>query len=870
VRRGYRKLESSIIDNLSSQSTLVVRTRPKEDETCLGFLARLAEINSYCSPLWILNAAHLDGQVHRLVFRKRSIRINERLTKLMQVDAEEIEHLFYQSNPDRYAVKFFDHDIEPYLLRLDRQRVCVECLKQSNYCRKQWDYAAVTCCPVHNVLLIENCQACGESLTSFRGYVSKCRCGFEWRMSKVTRLPDLECRVSLLLYRAFGLPGLPQIRLPKNNPLIDLSLTSLLNALLIVTLSQERRWSNRVIFLRNNDILQTHRSLVAAFSVYENWPANFHRFLEDLFRANSPRQKKTLRSIFGLVYSQLYRADVQDDELRKLLRPEFEKCIVNLSGQSYLCSPKWFAQRGHSSFLSITRVSRILSLDPIVVNALISSGKLAAVMTSSGRRRQFVVQTESVERLRAQKQGYLSLKAASKVLGVSQANVLKLVENSMVPIAEGTSLEDRWKFNEASLQEFVRKVRSKTLPLEQTPNRLRDFNGVLDTVTVQLSKINWGIQNLVNDILRCDLKPRKIVKLGHGLSGLRFVRQEIEAYVQEKLSRSPQLKIAGGVMGGHGFKARALYLFARKGLIKTTDEVNGGVRCKLITGEAIEDFKSQYTSARLLAFENGTSIEFLVQSLKSRNVTPVSGRSIDGGPHYIFRRSDVAGLNLREVITSDPVLRIDRRPKIHSIGIEETAKILKLTKRTICNLVADGVLRPYAEDPEVKRRYRFNRTYIERHIGQFADLTDLLSLKAAAEQLETTIKALRARWMKTGYLPYIISKDGKKRFLRKSDVRQIAAFMETVVNRSEGAAFLGVSYQEINELVRRGLVRKVANPYPRAIPIILISKSDLEKFRGNTKHDRNHEKSLSSHRLTPRRQKLILAGLRDRSVRSYR
>lgn len=868
MHRAFQELTSPKIDNLSSQSTLVVRSRPKEDETYLGFLVRLAEINSYDTPLWILQAADLGWKIHRLVSRKGLIRINKQLAELTQVKAEALERLPYQSTPDGRSVKFFQHDIEPYLLRLDRERLCVECLKESNYCRKQWQFAAVTCCPIHKVLLIDECPACGESMTWFRGQVSKCHCGFEWRMSKVTRLPESECRVSLLLYRAFALPGLPQIRLPKKNPLIDLSVSSLLNALLVVAMSQERRWTNRLVFLRKHTILETHRSLVAAFSVFEHWPSNFHHFLNDLFRARSSGEKKTLRSIFGLVYRRLYSSPLRDNELAKLLCPEFEKYILGLSNQSYLCSARWFKQRGHSAYVSRTSVSRILSLDQTAVDALISSGRLAAVVDKSGARRQFVVQAESVERLKLQKRRYLSLKAASKGLGISQVNVLKLVEHSLVRIAEGASMDDRWRFDANILQQFVKRIRSRTVPLEESSKHLRDFNGVLDTATVQLSKINWGIQNFVNDILNCRITPRKISKGEHGLSALRFARQEVEAYVRERLSHSPRLKIVGGVMG-HGFKARSLYQFARKGLIKTKDELKAGVTYRLITREAIEDFKSKYIGAGILAFEAGTSIEFLVESLKSQNINPVSGRSIDGGPQYIFRRSDLAGLNLRRVIAASPILR-SRRPKIYSVGVEQAARILDLNKKTISTLVADGILRPYANDQNGNCGYRFNRTYIERHKAQFPDLTDLLSLRAAAERLEITIKILRERWMKTGYLPYVVSKDGNKRFLCKSNVDQIAGFMAKVVNRSEAAAFLGVSYQDINKLVHKGLVRKIANPYPKAISNILISKSDLDKLRGNTKHARNHARSLSSHRLTPRRQKLVLAGLRDRSVKSYR
>ncbi|MFY9622492.1 MAG: helix-turn-helix domain-containing protein [Pyrinomonadaceae bacterium] len=856
---------------MSSQSTLVIRTRPKTDETYLGFLIRLAEINSYDTPVWILQAANLDWKMQRLVSRERLIRINEALAELTQVEAEELERLPYQSNPKKYSVKFFDHEIESYLLVFKRQRVCVECLRESNHCRKQWEFSAVTCCPIHKVLLIEKCPACGKAMTWFRRHVSKCRCGFDWRESKVTRLPEAQCRVSLLLYRAFGLPGLPRIRSTKRNPLIDLGLSSLLNALLILAMSQERRWSNRLIFLRKNTVLENHQRLVSAFSVFENWPDNFHRFLDDLSRGKSSTEKKNLRSTFGLVYNKLYRSPSCDDELGKLLRPEFEKYILQLSDQSYLCSPRWFVQRGYSACLSRTSVSRILSLDQTAVDALISSGKLAAVVDKSGVRRQFVVQAESVERLKLQKRRYLSLKAASKVLGVSQVNVLKLVETSLITVAEDASMNDRWRFDANILQQFIKKMHCRTVPLTEGAKRLRDFNGVLDTVIVQLSKINWGIHSFVNDILSGHITPRKIFKGEHGLSALRFARQEVEAYVQEKLSHcaDPLLKIDGGVMG-QGFKARALYLFARKDLIKTKDELKAGVTYRLITREAIEDFKSKYIGAGILAFGAGTSIEFLVQSLKSQDVTPVSGRSIDGGPQYIFRRSDLAGLNLRRVIAANPILRSDRRPKIYSVGVEQAARILDLNKKTICNLVADGILRPYANDQDGKRGYRFNRTYIERHKEQFPDLTDLLSLRAAAERLEITIKILRERWMKTGYITYVLSKDGNKRFLCKSDVEQIADFMATVVNRSEAAAFLGVSYQNINELVRKGLVRQVANPYPKAISNMLISKSDLDKSRDNAKHARNHERSLSSHRLTSRRQKLILAGLRDRSVKSYR
>ena len=58
-RPPQRSQEQLIPDQLSAGGSLVIRARPKEDESYLGFLIRLAELNAYETPFRIIQAARL-------------------------------------------------------------------------------------------------------------------------------------------------------------------------------------------------------------------------------------------------------------------------------------------------------------------------------------------------------------------------------------------------------------------------------------------------------------------------------------------------------------------------------------------------------------------------------------------------------------------------------------------------------------------------------------------------------------------------------------------------------------------------------------------------------------------------------------------
>ena len=862
--RPLQRSQELIPDQLSADGSLVIRARPKEDESYLGFLLRLAEINSFDTPYWILKIMGAGASTFRTYSAVASLRLSLRLASLSKLSVKDLGHLYNNPVPGKYLVSFFDHPVPPYLLRAGHPRVCPRCLSQSQYCRKQWDFFAITSCPIHQIMLFEECPGCRKPITWFRKSVCHCRCGTDWRQTQTARLSKSDIVVSQLIYKEFRLPC-PQIQKPKdNNPLYNVDLLSLLSALFLITSQQEGCNADTVgkhIFPGRTSA-EIHRRLLTAFSIFDHWPVNFHGFLDQLTAARGPKKTASgVRESFGPLYQRLYDQKYLPAVLGDILRKEFENYVLKRWDHGYVCSHQWFKLRGCGKYISRKDASAILKLDAFRLDKLISKGKLKGVIRSSGRRRMFLIEAASVETLKNERERYLPLKKASKLLGIKQLDVLRLVDNSLLNAARGPSIDnhDSWQFEEATINKFLSTVFSKIVKSHPRMRKdLRGLNDVSRSLTITLSSVGWGVQHLVEDILQGVVIPRAEASSKNGLARLLFCKQEIQQYLKTKLTGKLHETFKLETEGiGLPLKSRTLHFLARKKLIETRVKTHKGLRCRLITRKAILNFTSKYVAAGSVAREVGTRTEHLIQVLKSYKIYPISGPSIDSGPQYFLRRTDLAVLNPKDLVIALPVLRQDKRKRSHTVDSQGAAKILSLTRGAIVGLVRNGTLKPYSESGKTGDGYLFNRTYVERLRGQFSDLTNLVSPTVAAEILQLAKTKLYKRWIRTGYLRYETSTDGKMRFLIKSRVDQIADFMNSIVTRAEAAALLGVPWWHIERFAHKGLLKPIRNPYPRAYWNIIYLRADVENLRGTRKVVA--KKKVSNSRLSIRKRNLILS-----------
>jgi hypothetical protein len=456
-----------------------------------------------------------------------------------------------------------------------------------------------------------------------------------------------------------------------------LGLSSFLGALFFISIHQKEDLGG-AYSLAQMSIPDFHEAMLKAFSVFESWPINFRTFLDKQCSKNKlAKSTNGLLNRFGSFGRQLYRANYLPDTIGQILRCEFERCVVENWEQGPISAPHWFRLRGAGKYMTRKKAAAILNVSPCTIEGLISDGTLkATVLRRRPKQRLFLVEAKSVENHRERCYGSLSLKDASQILGLTQANVSGLVESSFLASTKDTSGGPAYRFDEMTINGLLRSVLSKALKSTSPENSgLRDFGNVLERLTVRLASTRWGIHTFIKDILSGWIRPRSEWPDETGFRRLRFSQRDVAQYQKKKLACEREHGyIIVAKTATLGFRPSALYFLARKGLIRTKSVTRKGAKVRIITREAVLGFQSKYFTARALARETGTSIEFVVPALISYGVRPVSGISVDGGPLYIFKREDIEKFRLKDI---KALPRKGRKYRLsHPVDSDEAAKIL--------------------------------------------------------------------------------------------------------------------------------------------------------------------------------------------------
>lgn len=392
---------------------LLVRPRPRSDESFAGYVLRLTERNGYQTPSWILEVSDLQyKQPHKscfLIHGKREILTP--LARLIGVDVDYLARLTYPCLPrtehtDLYD--FFGQPVRQYLIRPDRPRVCPGCLSESQHCRRVWEFTAVTTCPNHKRLLISECPRCNKRIPWARKSVTLCPCEFDLRQSPAAHASEHELKLSSHIHRLCGLPsgGSDQDRL--SGPASELLLNDFLTGLFFVA-GQSKGISaatskNLAVNGTDRDL---HDRLTEAFSVFEDWPNNYFRFLEGRAEQEKgiarpyQRMKSEFYSMFGSFYSGLcgVLAAIQFDFMRDAF---IEYSARNGAGGSAHspASRKGSAKHTSRGYVLKSDLRRLLGVDYAWIGQHIRAGNLRTEVHSRGKKRLIFVALEDATKLK--------------------------------------------------------------------------------------------------------------------------------------------------------------------------------------------------------------------------------------------------------------------------------------------------------------------------------------------------------------------------------------------------------------------------------------------------------------------------------------
>lgn len=338
---------------------LLFTEEPYFDESFIGYIARLADLNEIPDINWILKLVK-PGKFNKYDYKYSfDFRIDVSiLSKITGVDESKLLNLLYLNvnGQIRYReenLTIFNQSIRHDLICRENPKICPRCLAQENYCRKIWEFAFVTTCPIHQCLLLDYCPKCLKKISWARPKTNLCHCGFDFRKTEIFHLKEIELRLSKYLYQHFDLfTGQPEFSFVY--PLKTLLFPELVILLLFVAsdFSVIIYDGYNSTFFKYMPNKLTHTYLTLALNVFENWADNYHIFIRDWHKREDRQNlsRKPLDSVDFMFYSETYAYETFNFALYKyfygkrfaFMRREFENFLEKFVAGDFLEQPSLF------------------------------------------------------------------------------------------------------------------------------------------------------------------------------------------------------------------------------------------------------------------------------------------------------------------------------------------------------------------------------------------------------------------------------------------------------------------------------------------------------------------------------------------------
>jgi hypothetical protein len=423
---------------------LLITPKPEKDEGFISYLLRLTEANGYDTPSWILSLSGIDYMElqWKFTFVFSCSEGLKKLAKLTGNALSDLIELLYLPAPSPKNItcdgnyNFYGAFFNRSIIRPHCPKVCVKCLIESGYCHRVWDCSLVTVCPIHECLLLDTCPKCKRRLKAIRNRLSVCVCGCNWNELQPDLRREHEIAVSRRIYQLCGLLPLDHHSKERLNPLESLALQEFVVVLTFIAgLECEMSWAtgrpSKSIKLPNEDL---HAHITNAYEVFQDWPHNFHQFLDKKSRGDvrfNPRNGKldtALKEEFGVLFKHSY-CDLRDPQFN-FLREAFAQYLNDRlrtqceEGDRTSLLPACEDDR----YISVTEARRLLNISHDSLVDLLKTGEIAFVIKNQDTTVSYLLRLSDVERIKMKYEQALGTRELAKQLGVDHMMINRLVE----------------------------------------------------------------------------------------------------------------------------------------------------------------------------------------------------------------------------------------------------------------------------------------------------------------------------------------------------------------------------------------------------------------------------------------------------------
>lgn len=815
---------------------LVQTAKPHRDESFVGYLTRLTEVNHYQSPTWILQLADL-GKYER----KEALAFSESqklmgLSKLTGVNTPQLLELLHRrqgTESHRHVdCKFFGSLVPRSAVQIRPARICSACLGDSGYVRRIWELTIVTTCPRHKCLLVDACPSCRRRLPFLRARVGFCKCGYDLKTIESRPVKENEMELTRRVHTLCNLEG--GRKGPEHNRDFGaLELGDLIQLVSLVTSQYYRasygcgiravdtttQWLRRTIKLRD-----VHGLLCKTMEVFRDWPNKFYGFLEWRARhlQSNIRTDGVLRD-FGELWSVLYR---------KPISPAFE--FIREALAHYL---QQFWQGGHASrirrikrgetrYVSNPQACKILGATRLTIDRMIESGKLTSHVESRGGRRLILISLTELHSVKAERSDLIDRLQTARRLGINIDQVHVLGRSGLLTERKAYDLQtDRDVFYSIKeIDALLQKVAGPLKRLRHSPKT--DTASFAELLLSLHRRYDLGIAQLVQGILDQEIRPCHLTN-GLGLRALQFRRHDALEY-RDRIFRKLYPNALNTIQAAKALNAHPVTIpFLVKRKILHAEIVHSQL---VISPHAVSEFCAKYVATLALAKKFETSPRYLTNILEMEGVAPVPESIVDGKPSYfVFKRRDIDRIKLDELI----------KAKRHEISLHSelrdiaaAADFLNTQPEILSDLAANGVITTWSSRTrQLSYKNCFTEIQLRRLLGKVESYVGLVTANVAAKICKRSSSPFNDRFVKTNVLTVVHVAGDRRRFFHRTEVEELAERMRSLVGAADVRATLKLSETQLIRLIRSGELTPVSGPGVDAFGNNLFSKADIAAIR---------------------------------------
>lgn len=449
-----------------------IASPPIQGESLIGYLIRIAGINSYESSAWTLKLAGL-GYVSMKASTWKSGLPSVASVLAQPVDA--IRFLAPLNSVGRNHSKVIipnGETISRYFLNWPTKAICSQCARENNYLSSLWDLRLVTHCPKHGCRLREACSKCGERARFSRTTLDFCRCSNVEKWSTQT-ISDAHIGLLRLLSNSFSGTNfdLGQYGFPKQ--LQKASFREIIEtvALLGSSLHRAGRVDGRGYFSINDKGKSAQVS--SAADALADWPHGFFRYIGKLVVSD---ESYSAPHLFADSLDSLYRRSVNSQAQFPIIYAGFEAYLgLVADGAAPNGRNDISPSPGRHKWLASASDARVwLRVSDKKIGKLISRGLLKTIVVRRGKKVHRLITHESIDAFLDLKRRLIGIGAAAHMLSISLHALKTLVQAGFLtpfhsPVLDGNH---SWRFDQKVLEGFLYELEESVKEREADPVQL--------------------------------------------------------------------------------------------------------------------------------------------------------------------------------------------------------------------------------------------------------------------------------------------------------------------------------------------------------------------------------------------------------------